>query len=160
MLAEGSCLQQGCQEKKIVPEELATFLRLVAIDSSSLERRTGSFLQGPGYSGTAKTAGVPEGPAACWPRAAPTWPDPPFTNQRAATFRAEKPCSMSFPQEPTPAPVAEPHTEEPDSVSFRRARGKRGCWALPRAGKRGTSHGVQSLLPLGHPRENRMALEP
>lgn len=32
MLAESSCLQHDCQEKKIVPEELADFPRRVGID--------------------------------------------------------------------------------------------------------------------------------
>lgn len=37
---------------------------------------------------------------------------------------------MLVSQEPTQAPVADPHTEEADSVSFRRVRGKRGAAGL------------------------------
>lgn len=140
-LAEGFYLQHVTSAKKRkspVPEDLPAFPRCMTIGELLLGEDNRK-LGGPGYpqagQTTAKDCWGPKGPAACTPRAAPTRLDPPQAQQSPELRSQRSSPEMSLPQEPTQAArVAEPHTQEPGSVSARRARGKRVCMALPWAG--------------------------
>lgn len=107
-------------------------------------------LRGPGYPHTAASGGtrlleLPEGGLpAQWDHAHLARSTLPIVTALRQQSELNS-HGMSVPHGPTPAPVAEPHTQEPGSVSVRVGRGKPGYSALPRAGKNLPQHFVQLL---------------